>query len=162
MKSTIPSLPREVRHKTLSAYYSSLHTLFDYLTLSTGSHDLLVEKDDPSYGDILSSIICATLQCPEAGNFPHRGTVYGSQQEAIDRVLQELGRVSCKSGESRNVLLAGDKVRTLIRERPQRQTWATEFCNGTTHQYLETGCGESSCEQSKLSIEVLAVEGASI
>ena len=112
----MPSLPRELQHKTLSAYYSCLHTLFDYLTLSTGSSDLLIENDEPAYRDFLKSIICAMPQGLEASTFPRRGRTYGSQQEAIDRVLQELGRVPFKSRDSRNVLLAGDNVRGLTSE----------------------------------------------
>lgn len=100
----------DFRHKTLSAYYPHLQTLHDYLTSSNGDNYLLLQKDTPDYRNLVTHTICAFHNEPMCSSIPATGEVYGSQQEAIDRILKELGRAPYRSGEGRNVLLSGDKV----------------------------------------------------
>lgn len=117
MQSYEPLPSGKLRHKTLSAYYPHLHSLLDYLTVSTGEEGILIDKDVTDYLKLLQSTICATEDSLSSSTFPAEGEIYGSQQEAIDRILQELGRVSGKHGEGRNALLAGDKVVRFIGSR---------------------------------------------
>ena len=105
---------KALRHKTLSAYYPHLQILFDHLAVSTGDEAVLLDSDNAGYRELLINTVCATSHAPEILSFPLKGPIYGSQQEAIDRVLKELGRVLRKPGEGQNVLLAGDKVRGSI------------------------------------------------
>ena len=102
-----------LRHKTLTAYYSHLSTLLDYLVLITLNKFILLQTESSEYRELLKSTICATHDLPDNHALSAERTIHGSQQEAIDRILLELGRVSRKPGEGRNVLLAGDKVSYL-------------------------------------------------
>ena len=113
MQSSAHTSPVKLRHKTLSAYYPVLHTLSDHLTLATGDHSLLLDEDVSAYRELLTKTICAVRGDVGVPAFPLREGIRGTQQEAIDRILRELGRAVRRPGEGRNVLLAGDRVRVL-------------------------------------------------
>lgn len=90
---------RSWRHKALSAYYNNLVTLETYLQNVEG---LLYYSDAEEYQDLVRKTICA----PRSDRLPPIGVATGTQQEAIDRILDDLrGRP--------DVLLNGAKVRTL-------------------------------------------------
>jgi hypothetical protein len=98
---------QEVKHKTLSAYYPRICTLVDYLSHLT-HQPIVIDTDHPEYKDLASSTLCAPPATYDA--FPEHGDSHLSQQEAIDRVLSELGKQSRKPGEGLNMLLAGNRV----------------------------------------------------
>lgn len=147
MQSSSYQTAHELRHKTLSAYYPHLHTLFDYLAVSIGRKSSLLKDDSTDYVAVLQTTVCAIQDDSMPANFPIGGIVHDSQQEAIDRVLEELGRLSRKPGEGRNVLLAGDKVCLIVCVLTQAGvTRHIELFVRPTDQYGPTRCREPTCE----------------
>ena len=98
--------PRQLHHKTLSAYYSDPQILLHYLeSASTG---LIRDNDPTEYSSLLTSTICCPANGPYRPGSPSVDT-HGNQQEVIDRILTELGKY--QSGrQGRNVLLSGARV----------------------------------------------------
>lgn len=100
----------EIRHKTLSAFYTSIVNLRSALHLFP--NDELVRPGDPvEYESLLSGCLVAArdesvnISRPDTGKENAGPTSKGSQQEAIDRVLEEVSR-----RDKNNVLLFGSKV----------------------------------------------------
>ncbi|KAK8849571.1 hypothetical protein IAR55_004906 [Kwoniella newhampshirensis] len=109
---------RKIRHKTLSAYYGSIQTLHSYILCETGGQSPLQQDDIELYRHLIDSTLCAFRNeddaskariRPGAGGEKH-GEGSRSQQEAIDRILRELGRQSIKEGDGgKNVLVSGSR-----------------------------------------------------
>ncbi|BEJ01730.1 hypothetical protein CcaverHIS631_0604120 [Cutaneotrichosporon cavernicola] len=74
-----------LRHKTLSIYYPVLMTLGTHLTAVPS---LVYNSDPTEYRDLLSTTICAPNA--QAGTATPISPVQRTQQEAIDRLVQEL------------------------------------------------------------------------
>ncbi len=96
-----------LRHKTLSVYYPVLTTLGAHLaatpTLRYGS------SDPGDYLDLLSTTICAPNA--QAGTAPPPEPVHCTQQEAIDRIVQELVATKGPRGDA---LVWGTKVPSSV------------------------------------------------
>ncbi|KAL1408231.1 Telomerase reverse transcriptase [Vanrija albida] len=92
--------PKTLRHKTLSAYYERLVTLGGHLAAPVGD-ELVYHSDPAEYHALLRSTVCAPLVHGH-GDWPPRGPAEGTQQEALDRLIGELGK---GGGERRDVLL---------------------------------------------------------
>lgn len=90
--------PKTLRHKTLSAYYDHLLTLEHLLV---GVEGLLFHSDPAEYRELLEHTICAP-RGDKARVFPPYGPTDGTQQEAIDRILQDF--------RGSDVLLLGSRV----------------------------------------------------
>ena len=100
------SSSRSIRHKTLSAYYDHIRPLGQYLVSPSIT---LSKPDDPvAYTELLQNTLYAVIRRDEVPAPPYSG-ISGSQQEAIDRILVELGKLS-KPGIGRNLLLASNRV----------------------------------------------------
>jgi hypothetical protein len=101
-----------LRHKALSVYYPVLTTLGAHLaatpTLRYGS------SDPGDYLDLLSTTICAPNA--QAGTAPPPEPVQCTQQEAIDRIVQELVTTKGPRGDA---LVWGTKVPSLRHPSPQ-------------------------------------------
>lgn len=91
-----------LRHKTLSAYYPALTTLGAHLSTFPS---LLYHSDPDQYRSLLETTVCAPND--KAGSAPPLGPAEWTQQEAIDRILQELVSVRGQRGD---VLTFGTKV----------------------------------------------------
>lgn len=90
--------PKTLRHKTLSAYYDHILTLEHLLVSVEG---LLFHSDPAEYRELLEHTICAP-RGDKARVFPPYGPTDGTQQEAIDRILQDF--------RGSDVLLLGSRV----------------------------------------------------
>lgn len=99
------SASASVRHKTLSAYYPVLTTLGSHLSAFS---TLVYHSDPDEYRALLTTTICAP--CDTAGPAPLPGVTAWTQQEAIDRILQDLVSARGRSGDA---LTLGTKVRLL-------------------------------------------------
>jgi hypothetical protein len=102
---------QELPHKTLSAYYTRLHTAHDYLLSfprsSSSSTALILPTDNEEYKRLVLDTVCALgpdapMSCPSSGT-------RGSQQEVVDRIISEVARRSNREG-IKDVLVSGDKV----------------------------------------------------
>ncbi|RXK34877.1 hypothetical protein M231_07866 [Tremella mesenterica] len=102
-------LPLNIKHKTLSSYYPHLHRLQDFI--SPHCDNLLQGSDIDDYTQLLRSTLCGVR---ESVPWPQRDQeagcgLDGTQQEAIDRILLEIGR-----RRDRDVLLSTDRVSERI------------------------------------------------
>ncbi|OCF77899.1 hypothetical protein I204_01902 [Kwoniella mangroviensis CBS 8886] len=104
---------RQLRHKTLSAYYPVLYTLSALLTTTITYADTdrpISKPDDPiPYKNLLDSSICAYRSKEQKGQLEEKlkGCKRSSglsQQESINCVLRDLSR----NGE-KNVLISGNR-----------------------------------------------------
>lgn len=96
---------KQIRHKTLSAYYPTLWTLQDYLNAQLG--DPMVYHSDPEeYKRVLATTTCAPQRSAAPLTECEPEHIEGKQQEVIDRILQEVG----KKGDRGDALVLGTKV----------------------------------------------------
>jgi hypothetical protein len=103
-----PGPSHTVRHKALSAYYNVIYTLRHLLNSSLGQ--ISTPSDLPEFRTLLDEVLCA----PRNGDLKiTKGSSDRSQQEAIDRILQELGRRRDFDEKGRDVLLSEDRVSSL-------------------------------------------------
>lgn len=101
--------PKRVRHKTLSAYYSDLITLHDYILTAPGpSTSAIIQKSDTDeYKHLVKETICAFRT--SVVDLPPKGVASGSHQEVVDKVLVEVARRCTREGK-KDVLISSDKV----------------------------------------------------
>jgi len=100
---------KQVRHKTLSAYYPNLITLRDYILTAPGpsTSAIIQESDTDEYKHLVKETICAFRI--SVVDLPPKGVALGSHQEVFDRVLVEVARRCTREGK-KNVLISSDKV----------------------------------------------------
>ena len=103
----------QLRHKTLSAYYTHLYTLHDYLLTAprSSTSPIILETDSAEYKRLIRKTICATRTSPE--HLPPKGELWGTQQELVDRVLGEVAKRCAREG-IKDVLISSDKVSCFI------------------------------------------------
>ena len=101
--------PKQVRHKTLSAYYPNLITIHDYILTAPGPSTaaIIQESDTDEYKHLIKETICAFRTSVEG--LSSKGVSQGSHQEVVDRVLVEVARRCMREGK-KNVLISSDKV----------------------------------------------------
>ena len=99
--------PRQIKHKTLSAYFARLYRLEELLFPHYPT--VLQPSDAEEYKTILTSAVCGVREKLPA--WPERcgEDLYGTQQEVIDRILLDIAR------RRRDVLLSIDRVRVELR-----------------------------------------------
>jgi hypothetical protein len=104
---------REYRHKTLSAYYTHLYTLHDYLLTapSSSTFSIISEGDSKDFKRLVQETICAPKL--STGSVPGRSESWGTQQALVDRILGEVARRSARES-TKDVLVSGDKVRDRL------------------------------------------------
>ncbi|KAL7424993.1 Telomerase reverse transcriptase [Cryptotrichosporon argae] len=83
--------PIEVRHKTLSHFYPRLCTLQAHLA-PLAVPDLVLSSDLAVYKALLDRTLCAPHAKHACGPWPPAGHSEGTQQEAIDLVLNRVGK----------------------------------------------------------------------
>jgi len=100
---------KEYRHKTLSAYFTHLNTLHDYLlTAPTSSTSAIISDDDSDeYKRFIQETVCACRSAPQ--DLPPKREVWGTQQEIVNRVLGEVARRCAREG-IKDVLISSDKL----------------------------------------------------
>ena len=99
-----PEHDREIKHKTLSAYYHRVCTLPAWF-----GTPLVVADDPASYVDFISGVLCATRDksCPAIPCLTNGTTDDGrmrSQQECVDWIMHDL------AGRGKNVLVKNERV----------------------------------------------------
>nr|XP_031859765.1 uncharacterized protein CI109_004837 [Kwoniella shandongensis]KAA5526837.1 hypothetical protein CI109_004837 [Kwoniella shandongensis] len=105
-----------IRHKTLSAYYTSIQTLHSCILSSTDGQSPLDRDDPDEYRQLLDTTLCCFRIEDDAKRLTFvlgGGGAEGSQQEAIDRILRELGKQAVREGTGGNVLVSGSRYPTV-------------------------------------------------